>query len=362
MDDIQKGKVVKKIITLTLLFIFLNSSNAFALNIPNKFLSNEKDTITIFNRTAPYVVNVHNLKTVVTPYLESLQVKQGVGSGILWSKKGYVVTNFHVINGANRIAVTLLHGQTVLANVIGADPHKDIAVLQLDDLKPLHQYHPFQPIPLANSNHLLVGQTAIAIGNPYGLERTLTTGVVSALHRQVPGYGGVSIRDMIQTDASINPGNSGGPLLDSQGRLIGINTMIFSRSGGSTGVGFALPSNQIQRIVGQLIKYGKVIQPSIGIQPLSDQVSAYLGIRGLIIGRVLPHSPAANAKLHGSSQLPNGRIRLGDIIVQVDNKKIKNYDDFYNALSHKKIGEKVTIQYIRNGRQYSTMLKTVNVE
>lgn len=207
----------------------------------------------------------------------------------------------------------------------------------------------------------LVGQKAIAIGNPFGLDHTLTVGSVSAIGRSMQSVGGVTIRDMIQTDAAINPGNSGGPLLDNRGFLLGINTAIYSQSGSSAGIGFAVPSNTVERVVEQIIKFGKVIQPGIGIQRLEDSIARYLGIEGVIIGKVAKDSPAAKAGLRGTQRSVYGEISLGDIIVGLDGKKVRNYDDLYNALEHKKAGESVDIKLIRNNKVMTKKVQLISM-
>lgn len=323
-------------------------------------LPDERDTITIFEKTAPLVVNVHKLRTVITRDLVRHDVQAGTASGFIWDKNGYIVTNFHVIRGANKIAVTLQKGKTVQAKIIGAYPRKDIALLKIADTSALKDLDHFEHFPVADSNDLQVGQNAIAIGNPFGLDSTLTTGVVSALGREIPGVAG-RIHNMIQTDASINPGNSGGPLLDSHGRLIGMNTMIFSASGTSSGIGFAVPANDINRIVKQLIQYGRVKQARIGVQVFNDQVARQLGLEGVIISSVITGSPAQKAGLQGSYRDRNGDIILGDIISAINNHPIKRYDDLFEVLDHIKVGDTVTIKYLRNGHSYEGKVKTIDI-
>ena len=358
----------KKISHLFFLFLFIGpflivaiSSNSLAREHFTGLLSDEKNTIEVFKKFSPLAVNVHSLRTVVDPYFDIFQIKKGSGSGFLWNRDGYVVTNYHVIRHSKNIAVTLNHGKTVLAKIVGVAPKKDIAVLKLNSTKSLSQIMHYNQIPMADSSGLQVGQKTIAIGNPFGLSRTLTTGVVSALDREVPGVGGVSLRGMIQTDASVNPGNSGGPLLNSQGELIGMNTMIYTRSGTASGIGFAIPSNDIKRFVNQIIRNGKITQPGLGIHILSKSVAAQLNIKGVIVERVILGSPAEKAGLKGSIIHRDGTITLGDVIISIDSKPINNYNDLYGVLSNKRIGQEVTVEVLRNNKVKRLKLKTISV-
>jgi len=341
------------------LFVLPTVQAQYALT--NGLLPIERDNIAIFKRISPFVVNVHNMRANVNPFFDISGAQRGVGSGFIWNNKGYIVTNYHVVHGAHRLAVTLQNGKTVQAKIVGVEPRKDIAVLKMQSTKALRGLLPMPSFPVADSAKIQVGQNAIAIGNPFGLNSTLTTGVVSAMDRAVPGVAGVTIYGMIQTDASINPGNSGGPLLDSEARLIGMNTMIYSRSGSSSGVGFAIPSNTIAHVVDQLIRYGRVTTPGFGFQPLSDQVAGQLGIRGVIIGKVVPKTPAARAGLRGVYRDNAGQLRLGDIIVAINGKRINSYDDMYHTLSKIKVGEKVTVTILRNRRERRIQLRTMNI-
>lgn len=343
-------------------FILINCVFTQLVYAAAKLTANEQNTIAVFQHAAPFVVNVHNIRTVLTPRRDVFNLESGTGSGILWNAEGYVVTNFHVVAGASKVAVTLKGGKTVAATIVGIEPRKDLAVLKLKKLKHIKKIKSYASDALADSSKLMVGQKAIAIGNPYGLDHTLTVGVVSATGRQIRGVGGVTIHDMIQTDASINPGNSGGPLFDSAGRIIGLNTMIYSRSGSSAGIGFAVPVNDIKRIVKQLIKYGKVIQPGLGVEVFSNHLSHQLGLRGVLIRRVIPNTPAAKAGLIGTTQDAFGRIELGDIIIAVNGESTQSYDDLYNILEEVKVGDVVSIKYVRNSKVYNVKLKTVALD
>ncbi|MDQ2994444.1 MAG: trypsin-like peptidase domain-containing protein [Pseudomonadota bacterium] len=327
----------------------------------DELLPTERSNIAIFKNISPLVVNVHKLQTLVTSDFEERDVQSGMGSGFLWNQQGYIVTNFHVVAGANKIAVTLGKGRTVLAKVVGGFARKDVAVLKINDPDALKLLPNFQQFPLTDTAQLQVGQQALAIGNPFGLDRTLTTGVVSALGRQIPGYAG-TLHNMVQTDASVNPGNSGGPLLDSQGRLIGMNTLIFSRSGTSAGIGFAVPANDIKRVVDQIIQYGKVKQAAIGVQIFSDDIANYLGAKGVIVSAVVANSPAAKAGLRGTLRDENGKIRLGDVIVKINGHPVSTYEDLYQILDNSGIGEEVQLQYRRDDALHDVKITTVEVQ
>jgi S1-C subfamily serine protease len=326
-----------------------------------ELLPDEKNTVEIFQRISPKVVFVHRLATVVNPSYELTEVPAGAGSGIIWDTEGHVVTNFHVIQGAEKLAVSIAD-MTVPAKVIGVEPRKDIAVLAIQSPVALKHLANFQPLEIAPIRDLMVGQKAIAIGNPFGFDHSLTVGVISALGRHVPGIGGVKIRDMIQTDASINPGNSGGPLLDSAGRLIGLNTVIFSQSGSSSGVGFAVPADEITRIVQQIIKHGRVVLAGVGIQRVDPRSAFHLGVRkGILIADVLPNSPAAKAKLRGTVRDRWGNVILGDIIISLNGHPVDNYDAMYDLLSEISIGENVKLGILRKGKRLDFTLKTIDI-
>jgi S1-C subfamily serine protease len=328
----------------------------------DELLPNERNTIEIFQKFSPKVVYVHRLTTIVNHSFELMQIPAGAGSGIIWDADGHIVTNFHVINGADNLAISI-GKMTVPAKVVGVEPRKDIAVLAIKSPKALALLKSsFTPFNLVYTNELLVGQKTIAIGNPFGLDHSLSVGVISALGRQVPGAGGVMIRDMIQTDTSINPGNSGGPLLDSKGRLIGLNTAIFSHSGSSAGVGFAVPADDIARIVPQIIKNGRVVLSGIGIQCVAPNISNRLGIKkGVLIADVLPHTPAALVGLHGTQRDSRGHLHLGDIILALNGHPVDNYDALYNLLTDIKIAEEVTITVLREGKQINYKINTIDI-
>ena len=325
-------------------------------------LPNERNTIEVFQKTSPKVVYVHRMTTVQTrAHQPSKVVQSGTGSGIIWDNQGHVVTNFHVIKGADKFSVTI-GTMTVSAKVIGAEPRKDLAVLLLNSPKAIAALKSFKPLEIAHTHDLLVGQKAIAIGNPFGFDHSLTIGVISALGRQVPGVGGVTIHDMIQTDASINPGNSGGPLLDSAGRLIGLNTLIFSQSGTSAGVGFAVPADDIVRTVTQIITHGRVVLAGIGIKPVEPKVAARYGVKqGILIADVLANTPAVTAGLRKTHRGHMGQMILGDVIVGLNGRSVNNYDALYNLLTSVNVGENVTLTVVRDGQRVYHRIRTIDV-
>lgn len=315
---------------------------------PGARIEDERNSIQIFREVAPSVVFVTQKRMVVDRYaMRATEVPAGSGSGFIWDDAGHVVTNFHVIAGAQSLSVTLYDQKTYEAKVVGAEPRKDIAVLALigapkSALKPISVST--APKQVAR---LEVGQKAVAIGNPFGLDHTLTTGIVSALGREVQGVGGVTIRDMIQTDAAINPGNSGGPLLDSTGSLIGMNTMIFSKSGSSAGIGFAVPASTIARVVPQLIAHGAVKQVGIGIQiDPQGRLEQRAGLKGVIVLETTKGSPAEQVGLQGVRETRRG-ITISDVIVGVAGKPVEDYDDLYNALDGLEEGTKVKLRVKR---------------
>jgi S1-C subfamily serine protease len=319
----------------------------------------ERNTISVFQKTAKSCVFVTQRQVVMDYFAGTAQdVPAGAGSGFIWDTDGHVVTNYHVVADAERLTVTLFDQQTFPAKLVGVEPRKDIAVLRIDAPKEL-----LTPIDRhIASLHLQVGQKVVAIGNPFGLDQTLTTGIVSALGRQVEGIGGVKIREMIQTDAAINPGNSGGPLLDSTGRLIGMNTMIFSRSGSSAGIGFAVPGQTINRIVPQLIKNGRVEQVGLGIEIDPQQrIERRLGLHGLVVIGTVPGSSAEKAGIHGLERTMRG-IQLGDVIVEIDGKPVVSYDDLYATLDGRKPDETVKVKLQRERKTIEVELKLVTLQ
>lgn len=332
----------------------------FALDL-SSLLPDERNTIEVFQKAAPKVVFVHRLATVINARHVRMEVPDGAGSGIIWDDKGHVVTNYHVIKGADKLAVAM-GKMTVPVKVIGTEPRKDLAVLEIQSPKALALLKDFKAFELVHLQDLIVGQKAIAIGNPFGLDHSLSKGVISALGRKVPGIGGVTIHDMIQTDTAINPGNSGGPLLNSAGQLIGLNTMIFSKTGGSAGIGFAVPADYIEKVVTQIIKNGRVVLSGIGIQRVDPALARRLGVsKGILIAEVLPKTPADKVKLRGTYRDQWGRIVLGDVIVGINAHPVENYDTLYNLLSDIKVGEKVTVSIKRGNKKMNLTMKTIDI-
>lgn len=307
----------------------------------------EVNNIEIFKAASPSVVFVTNSALYRTsPFSLNVQeMPRGSGTGFVWDSSGLIVTNSHVIDGASRITITLQDQSVWDARVVGQAPDKDLALLRIDAPAEL-----LKPLPLGDSKQLEVGRKVIAIGNPFGLDTTMTVGVVSALGRQITSMTNRTIRDVIQTDASINPGNSGGPLLNSLGQLIGVNTQIISPSGASAGIGFAIPVNTVAKVVPQLIKYGREVRPVLGLEQVPDNILRSQGITGVGVLEVFPGYPAAQAGLVGVRQDPRvrGRWILGDIIIEIDGVKIENNDDLLNALEQHSPGDTVTVLTLRN--------------
>jgi S1-C subfamily serine protease len=309
----------------------------------------EQSTIRLFRQASPTVVYITTVTRQINPWTRYAQdVPRGTGSGFIWDKQGHIVTNFHVLQGASAARVTLANQQSFRASLVGASPDHDLAVLRIDARAAL-----LFPVPVGTSDDLQVGQKVFAIGNPFGLDQTLTTGIISALNRAIDGVGGRKIEGVIQTDAAINPGNSGGPLLDSAGRLIGVNTAIFSPSGTYAGIGFAVPVSIVNRIVPRLIVNGRYIRPRLGIiidAQVNRQITQQLGITGLIVLDIEANSPAARVGLQGTLQNPDGSLRLGDIIQRLDGRPIGDPDDLLNALDRYQTGDTITLTILRDNK------------
>ncbi|MBH0203878.1 MAG: PDZ domain-containing protein [Nitrospira sp.] len=325
---------------------------------PLELGADERTTITVFERATKSVVFIAN--TAIQQDIWSLnvmEVPQGSGSGFIWSKQGHIVTNFHVIYGADAIKVTLADRSEHQAKLVGADPDHDLAVLQIQVSD-----GQLEPMVIGSSHDLRVGQKVLAIGNPFGLDHTLTTGVVSALGRTIKSMSNRTIEGVVQTDAAINPGNSGGPLLDSAGRLIGVNTQIVSPSGAYAGIGFAVPVDTVNRIVPELIKHGKLIRPGLGVSLVPDAMAKRWGIKGVIIGKVTRGGAADRAGLKGARETMTGQIQLGDILVAVSGKTVTTIDDLMDAMEEHKIGDHVTVEILRGNRRekVSVTLQAVN--
>ena len=319
----------------------------------DKLGADEKATIEVFREFSRSVVHITSLEKHTNRFnLNISEIPQGTGSGFVWDQDGHIVTNFHVVQMGNSATVTLNDGTSYPAKIIGTAPDKDLAVLKIDAPRAK-----LLPLPIGKSSELLVGQKVLAIGNPFGLDQTLTTGVISGLGREIKSVTQRSIFDVIQTDASINPGNSGGPLLDSAGRLIGVNTAIYSPSGANAGIGFAVPVDTVNAIVPQLIKHGKLTRPGLGINILSDQIAMQQGIKGVVILGVTPGGAADQAGIVGTQQTQAGWV-LGDVIVKLDNVDVAKSSDLFRALDARKVGDEVEVVLERQ-RQKRTVKVTL---
>ena len=307
--------------------------------------ADERNTIGVFESVSPSVVYITTVQHVRDFFSRNvMRVPQGTGSGFVWDDQGHIVTNFHVIRGAQEALVTLGDQRSFQAQLVGASPEHDIAVLKIEVPKDLPK-----PIPLGSSSELRVGQAVLAIGNPFGLDHTLTTGIVSALNRTVDNEQGGTIENVIQTDAAINPGNSGGPLIDSAGRLVGINTMIYSPSGAYAGIGFAVPVDTINRVAPRLIGFGHYVRPSLGVSA-NDDVSRQLlngDAKGVLVLAVSPGSPAAQAGLRATEVTRAGRASIGDVIEAVDGKPVKDFAALVGVLDAHEFGDRVTLTVLR---------------
>jgi S1-C subfamily serine protease len=313
---------------------------------PDKLGADEQTTIDVFEKFSGSVVHITSLasrRDRIT--MDVSEIPQGTGSGFVWDQDGHIVTNFHVVQEGDRANVTLKDGSTYPATIVGTAPDKDIAVLKID-APPAK----LLPLPVGQSQNLKVGQKVLAIGNPFGLDQTLTTGVISGLGREIKSVSGRPIQDVIQTDASINPGNSGGPLLDSSGRLIGINTAIYSPSGANAGIGFAVPVDTVNMIVPQLMKFGKITRPGLGISILADQIAQQNRIDGVVIVQVVPGGAADQAGLVGAKSSQSG-VEIDDVIVGLEATEIHHANDLYKALDTHKVGDTVEVTVENHGKR-----------
>jgi S1-C subfamily serine protease len=321
---------------------------------PEELTPDELVNVYVYENVNRSVVNITTKAGRLDTFFFSLEPSaEGAGSGSILDRQGHVLTNSHVIEGAQEIQVTLFNGETYSATLMGADSVYDIAVLKID--APAEVLYPVQ---LGNSNNLRVGQKVFAIGNPFGLERTMTVGIISSLNRSLPSRKSRMMKSIIQIDAALNQGNSGGPLLDSRGRLIGMNTAIASRTGENTGVGFAIPVNNIQRVVPQLIENGRVIRPDIGI------TRVYQVEQGLVVATLSPGGPAERAGLQGF-RLVRQQQRRGpfvyeetqidrssaDLIIAVDGERVRLADDLLSVIDRKQPGDQVVLTVVREGRE-----------
>jgi S1-C subfamily serine protease len=317
----------------------------------------ERTTVELFRSASPSVVYITSIAVRVDRWSRNYEeIPEGTGSGFMWDERGHIVTNFHVIANAQAARVTLADQSSWPAELVGAVAEKDLAVLRIRAPREV-----LRPLPVGTSSDLAVGQSVFAIGNPFGLDHTLSTGVVSGLEREIMGVGGRPILGMVQTDAAINPGNSGGPLLDSAGRLIGVNTAIHSPSGASAGIGFAIPVDTVRSVVPQLIEHGRVIRPALGVHIADPRMVQGLRARGALIMRVDPGSPAARVGLQPTRRDQYGRIYLGDLIVGIDETAVSEPNDIYRVLDRHAVGDRVRVALDRNGEMTEVEIELVGV-
>jgi len=309
----------------------------------------ERATIALFRQASPSVVYITTLARQRDFFsLNIAEIAQGSGSGFVWDQEGHIITNVHVIQGTSSAKVTLADHSMWDAQLVGVAPDHDLAVLYIRAPK-----NQLRPLALGTSADLEVGQSVLAIGNPFGLDQTLTTGIISALGREINATTGRTIAGVIQTDAAINPGNSGGPLLDSAGRLIGVNTAIFSPSGSNSGIGFAVPVDTVNRIVPQLIRQGEITRAGLGVRIGDDRVARRLNLPGVLIIEVDKGSAAEAAGLRSTRVDAKGGVKLGDVIVAIDGERIETSNELFNAMEKRAVGETVKVTVLRGETRLS---------
>lgn len=323
-------------------------------------VTDEQNSIEVYKTLSPGVAFI-NTTSYTQDFWGGVEEGRGNGSGSVIDKEGHILTNNHVVEGAQKLTVSFGGDKTYPAKVVGRDPDTDLAVIKID--APASD---LTVVPFGDSDRLSVGQKVLAIGNPFGLDRTLTTGIISGLQRPIRARNNRPIEGAIQTDASINPGNSGGPLLDKFGRMIGINSQILAPSGGSVGVGFAIPVSIARRVVPQLIQFGEVRRPKLGISPLDVEQLVKQGVElpvatGVLLRSVTPGGPAANAGLRGLSQDANGSVAIGDIITAIDGEQMKSLDDLYRALDKHQIGETIQVEVLRGTQKTTVSVRLTQV-
>ncbi len=315
--------------------------------------ADEQATVKLFRQASLSVVYITTVALRRDFFnLNLSEIPQGSGSGFIWDQEGHVITNFHVIQDASRAKITLADQSVWDAQLVGAAPDKDLVVLYIDAPK-----NRLNPLAIGTSSDLLVGQKVFAIGNPFGLDQTLTTGIISALGREITSVSNRTITGVIQTDAAINPGNSGGPLLDSAGRLIGVNTAIYSPSGSSAGIGFAVPVNTVNRVVPQLIRHGRVIRPGLGVRVADDAAARRLELPGVLILRIEAGGGARAAGLRGTRRNASGRWILGDVIVGLESERVETSDDLLNALEKHQVGDTIQVEILRGDERLSVPVR-----
>lgn len=307
--------------------------------------TSEEVTVSLFEEAAPSVVFITTTAVREDYWSRNVyEIPAGTGSGFVWNEEGYIVTNYHVIRDAYKAKVTLSDQTTWDAEVVGIEPRKDLAVLKIKTNSNL------KPIPIGTSHNLKVGQSVFAIGNPFGLDQTLTTGIISALGREIESVAQIPIRDVIQTDAAINPGNSGGPLLDISGRLIGVNTAIYSPSGAYAGIGFSVPVDVVNWVVPDLIKYGKVVRPVLGIELVQQQMIDRMNLKGALVLDVTPGSGAEKGGLKPTRRSLTGELVIGDLIVEINSEAIESNNDLLLTVEKYKPGQQIKVK-VKRGEQ-----------
>lgn len=308
----------------------------------------EKATIQLFRQSSRSMAYVTTSALGRDRFsLNVLEIPRGTGSGFVWDSDGHIVTNFHVVEEGNRWKVTLADQSTWDAEIVGVAPDRDVAVLKVKAPR-----NRLEPLLVGTSQNLEVGQKVFAIGNPFGLDQTLTTGVISGLGREIRARTGRVIEEVIQTDAAINPGNSGGPLLNSAGELIGVNTAIYSPSGASAGIGFAIPVDAVKRVVPQLIAAGRVTRPGLGVRVAAENITQRLGIEGVLVVNVVEGGPAEKAGLR-PTRMEQGDVELGDVIQAVNGKKVTSSDELFARLEQFDVGDTVKLTILRGARSAS---------
>jgi S1-C subfamily serine protease len=342
--------------------IFVSATNkenptaiATAETTPVFLTNDEQNNISVFKSASPSVVFVTNTQLRRQRFsLNVMEIPRGSGTGFIWDESGLIVTNFHVVQGANKITIELQSNKSYQATVVGSAPEKDIALLKIDAPN-----EDLQPLPLGDSTSLAVGRKVLAIGNPFALDTTLTVGVVSALGREIKSITNRTIKNVIQTDAAINPGNSGGPLLNSNGQLVGVNTAIYSPTGASAGIGFAIPVNAVKVIIPQLIEHGKLIRPVLGIETLTDYWTRRLRVKGVAILSVREGLPAAKAGMIGVREDRRGKIHLGDVIIAINGQNVINEDSLLNQLEQFSPGDNVKVTTLKDEKIHNYNVQLV---
>ena len=339
---------------------FSASANADqTINYLSFATEDEANTTEVFQRASPAVVFVTSSELRRQRFSRNImEIPRGAGSGFIWdAAAGLIVTNYHVVAGADRLAITLRNEQQYAAEVVGLAPERDLAVLRM-----ITPPDGLTSLPLGDSSELSVGRKVMAIGNPFGLDTTLTVGVVSALDREIQSPSNRVIRGVIQTDAAINPGNSGGPLLNSLGQLIGVNTAIYSPSGGSAGIGFAIPVNTVIEVVPQLIAYGKIMRPVLGVELASDRWLRQFRVEGVPIVRTYRGFPAESVGMIGARRGDRGEIILGDVITHIEGNPVTSNDEFLTAMEQHRVGDTIAVTTLRFGEQKRFTIELSNAQ